>query len=77
MTVFFELMDRSSGNVIRDYDTEDAALEELRDVAQKYGLDEIRGLALLRFEDGRPSLVAMDDELIARLNLASLAAPRS
>jgi len=73
MTVFFQLMDTTSGNVIRDYDTEDDALDELRGVARNYGLDEIRELALLRFEDGRPILVAMGNELIAHLNLASLA----
>lgn len=73
MTVFFQLMDTTSGNVIRDYDTENEALDELRGVARSYGLEEIRGLALLKFEDGHPTLVAMDDELIAYLNLASLA----
>lgn len=77
MAVFFQLMDKTSGNVIRDYDTEDEALAELREVAQNYGPDDIRGLALLKFEDGHPTLVAMDDDLIARLNLASLALPRS
>src|SRR6266576_534365 len=60
-TVFFQLMDTTSGNVIRDYDTEDDALDELRGVARNYGLDDIRSLALLKFEDGHPTLVAMDD----------------
>ncbi len=69
MAIFFQLLDRTSGNVIRDYDTEDDAFDELRDVAQNYGQDEIRGLALLKFEDGRPTLVAMYDELIARLTV--------
>ena len=73
MTIFFQLIDATSGNVIRDYDTEDDALDELRDVALNDGLDDVRSLALLKFEDGRPTLVAMGNELITLLNLASLA----
>jgi hypothetical protein len=69
---FFQLMDQSTGNVILEYDTEEAALVELREVARGAGRDEIRGLALLKFQDGRPALVAAGDELIARLDTRDL-----
>jgi hypothetical protein len=77
MTAFFQLIDATSGNVIRDYVTEDDALDDLRGVARNDGLEEIGGLALLRFEEDHPTLVAMGDGLIARLNIASLVVPRT
>ncbi|MBA3450729.1 MAG: hypothetical protein H0T18_05905 [Chloroflexia bacterium] len=66
MSVFFALIDRSSGNVIKDYETEAAALVELEAVVRDYGVDEIRDFALLEYQDGVPIQAAMDDELIAR-----------
>jgi hypothetical protein len=75
MDVFFQLLDRSSGNVIKDYPSQEAALEELRRLGTEYGVEELRTLALLRFQDGQPSLVAMEDDLVALLNLE--AEPRS
>jgi hypothetical protein len=69
MSVFFQLLDRSSGNVIKDYPSKEAALEELRGVAQEHGVDEVRTLALLKFQDGRPMLVAMEEDLVALLKL--------
>jgi hypothetical protein len=69
MSVFFQLLDRSSGNVIKDYPSKEAALEELRGVAQEHGVDELRTLALLKFQDGHPTLVAMEEDLIVLLNL--------
>jgi hypothetical protein len=71
MIVFYQLLDRSLGNVIKDYPTEEAALEELRGVGQEYGVDEMRSLALLKFEDGHPTLVAMDDDLIALMGMGA------
>ena len=65
MSVFFQLIDRTSGNVIKDYETEAAALTELEAVARAYGLDEIRDYALLTFRDGLPAHAAMEDELVA------------
>jgi hypothetical protein len=65
MSVFFQLIDRTSGNVIKDYETEDAALGELDVVARTYGFDELRDLALLTFENGLPVHSAMEDELVA------------
>ena len=38
-------------------------------VGREHRLGELEYLALLRFEDGRPSLVAMEDELLARVRV--------
>jgi hypothetical protein len=65
MSVFFELIDRTTGNVIKDYETAAAAFHELDGVAREHGFDEIRDYALLTFQDGSPIHAAMEDELIA------------
>lgn len=65
MSVFYQLIDRMSGNVIKDYETEADALKELDVVAREHGFDEIRDYALLRFEDGSPVNAAMEDGLVA------------
>jgi hypothetical protein len=67
METFYEVLDGSTGNVIKDYPSEEAAIAELTLIANTYGVDEIKRLVLMRFEDGRPSLVAADEDLIARL----------
>ncbi len=65
MSVFYELIDRTSGNVIKDYESEAAALYELEAVVRAYGFDEIRDFALLRFQDGLPTRAVLEDDLIA------------
>lgn len=67
MNTFYEVLDTSTGNVIKDYPTEEAALEELGNIVEAYGVDEIRDFALPRFEHGRPTLIAKEEELVARL----------
>lgn len=65
MSVFFELIDRMSGNVIKDYETQAAALHELDAVVRAHGFDEIRDFALLTFKNGSPIHAVMEDELVA------------
>ena len=67
MSMFYQLLDRSSGNVITEFDTEEEAFAALCRVGRDHGLEELQHLALLRFEDGHPSLIAMEDELLARV----------
>ncbi len=67
MNTFYEVLDRSTGNVVKDYPTEEAAFKELESIVQTYGVEEIKDFALLRFQDGKPTLVAMEEALIARL----------
>ena len=67
MSIYFELLDRASGTMLKDYGTEADALEDLRAFGREHGQDHLRGLALLRVADDRPLLVAMDDDLITRV----------
>lgn len=66
MKVFYELSDLRSGNVMANYSREEDAWLALAEIARDQGLDQINELALLRFEDGHPVLVAMDEQLVFR-----------
>lgn len=67
MNVFYQVLDVSSGNVVTEFDTEVDAFAALCRVGQEHGLAEMAHLALLRFEDGHPSLIVMEDDLVARV----------
>jgi hypothetical protein len=67
MSTYFELLDRASGTMLKDYDTEAEALDDLRAFGREHGQAQLQGLALLRISDDRPVLVAMDDDLITRV----------
>jgi hypothetical protein len=62
--VFYELLDSASGNVLDDFDTEREALDALRLFLREHGSEALAELALLRFEDDHPTLVAMGSELV-------------
>jgi hypothetical protein len=67
MDRYFELIDRASGTMLKDYGTELEALRDLKAYGREHGQEGLKGLALLLVENDRPSLVAMEDELIARV----------
>jgi hypothetical protein len=67
MDRYFELIDRASGTMLKDYGTEMEALRDLKAFGREHGREGLKGLALLLVEDDRPTLVAMEDELIARV----------
>jgi hypothetical protein len=67
MNVFFELFDLASGNLIEDFATEEEAIEALRLAERDHGPAAISDVALLRFDDGHPTLVAMEGELVERV----------
>ena len=73
MNVFFELFDLASGNVIEDFATEEEAVEVLRSAERDHGPEAICDIALLRFEDGHPTLIAMEDVLAERVRQSSVA----
>jgi hypothetical protein len=73
MDTFFQLFDLASGNVMADYAREEDAWAELSQLAAEEGPEVLRDLGLLRFDHGQPSLVAMDNELIARVLAAGTA----
>ena len=71
MRVFFELFDLESSNVIDDFDTEQDAMDALMAAEREFGSQAIENVALLRFEDGHPTLIAMEHDLVDRV-IASL-----
>ncbi|MBA3450044.1 MAG: hypothetical protein H0T18_02390 [Chloroflexia bacterium] len=71
MDVFFELFDLASGNVIDDFSTEEDALEALRAAQRDHGTEAIKDVALLRFDSGHPTLVAMEHDLVERVTESS------
>ena len=60
------LFDLVSGNFFSDFASEDEAWEELRRWAAESGPEELRGLALMRYLDGHPTLIAMEEDLVRR-----------
>lgn len=71
MKIFFEMFDLESGNVIEDFETEQDAMDALAATERTFGSEAIENVALLRFDDGHPTLVAMEHDLIDRV-IASL-----
>lgn len=65
MNVYFELLDTESGTLLKDYDTEIDALNDLQAFGREHGPEQLKGLALLRISNDLPSLIARDDALIA------------
>ena len=66
MTTYFELFDQTSGMLLKEYETEDAAWEDLHQFATEHGHDAVSGLALLKVSTDKPSLVAMGEDLVSR-----------
>ena len=62
-----ELFDLESGNVIEDYEAECDAIYALIDVVSRHGSEAIETFALTRVDSGKPTLIAMQDELVQRV----------
>jgi len=60
----FELIDLTSGNVVGDFGSEGKALDSLRQALGQPGVDSITDYSLVRVEDERQSVVAMQDALV-------------
>ncbi len=56
-----------SGNVITDFASERDAWDALLSWARDDGLDALAGLSLMRIQDGDPTRIAMEDELVCRV----------
>lgn len=67
MKRFYEIIDGSTGNVIKDFPSEETAFAELTIIVETYGEAEIKDLVLMRFDDGQPSLVAAEEDLVSLL----------
>jgi hypothetical protein len=66
MHSYVQLFDLLSGNVIADFPDERAAWAALRQAALEFGAAELNGLGLTQMRNGRPTLLAMEDELVRR-----------
>jgi hypothetical protein len=64
MDSHYELFDVASGNMIEVYERESDAIDALIDVAATHGMTAIETFALTRIDHGRPTLIAMEAELV-------------
>lgn len=67
MNAFFQLWDRTTGNLVAEFDSEDDVIEALSGVQREDGDESLLGFALFRFEDDRPTLVAKERDLVLYL----------
>jgi hypothetical protein len=67
MSSYVELFDLRSGNVMANFADAKEAWEVLRRDALEFGLEELNDLALTHVQDGNPTLIAMEDELVRRV----------
>jgi hypothetical protein len=79
MDAYYELFDLDSGNVIEDYDRERDAIDALIQVVLEHGAQAIATFALTYMESGKPILIAMQEDLIERVQheMTRLAIARS
>lgn len=64
MNTYYELFDHSSATLLKEYDSEAEAWDDLQAFSEVHGVSALGGLALLRVENDAPQLVAMNDDLI-------------
>jgi hypothetical protein len=67
MNTFFQLWNRTTGNLITEFESEDEAIEALSGVQADEGDEPLLEYALFRFQDGRPTLVAKERELVVHV----------
>jgi hypothetical protein len=67
MTASIILLDLPSGNVMTDFATEREAWDALRSWARDEGVEAITDLSLLSIQDGEPTVIAMEDDLVQRV----------
>jgi hypothetical protein len=65
MSAFLQLWDKTTGNLATELDLEDEAIEALGDVHAEEGQGPLLRLALFRFTDDRPNLIAKERDLVA------------
>jgi hypothetical protein len=70
MNTFFQLWDRTTGNLVTEFDSEDEAIEALSGIQADDGDESLLEYALFRFQDGHPTLVAKERDLIVHVALA-------
>jgi len=72
---YFELVNLSSGNRIGEFDSEEAALRDVRDVVKDRGPKAIAAIALTQEDDaGNGKILAEGDELVRLAERSAVAA---
>jgi len=74
MSRFFQLLDVITGNVVTEFNSERETIEALRHVQAEEGDGPLLELALFRFEDEHPSLIAKQEGLVDYLACAGATA---
>ena len=64
MNAFFQLWDTTSGNLVTEFESEQEATEALYQVLSEDGANPLLEWALLKFQEGHPSLVAKGSDLV-------------
>lgn len=67
LDAYFELFDLESGNVIEDYARESDAIDALIQVVSNNGSQAIETFALAHVTNGKPVLIAMQADLVLRV----------
>jgi hypothetical protein len=67
MNTFFQLWDRTTGNLVTEFASEDEAIEALSAIQADDGDEPLLEYALFRFQDGRPTLVAKERDLVVHV----------
>jgi hypothetical protein len=67
MTSFVPLFDFECGDFFAEFASEEEAWDELRQWAEESGLEDLHGLGLMQTQDEKPTLIAMEDELVQRV----------
>ena len=67
MNASYELIDLISGNLFDAYERESDALDMLIEIDLAQGAEAVRRFALLREVDGDSGLIAMEDDLVRRV----------
>jgi hypothetical protein len=70
MDSYYELFDLASGNVIEDYESENEAIDALIQVVVNHGSQAIETFALTQVISGQPRLIAMQKDLVVRVEEA-------
>ncbi len=67
MDAYYELFDLASGNMVENYDCEQDAMDALMRAVEEHGISAIGAFALSHVEGSHRRLVAMQDDLVSRV----------
>jgi hypothetical protein len=65
MNTFFQVWDTTTGNLVTEFDSENDAIEALSGFLAEEGDKSLLALALFRYQDDRPFLIAKEGDLVS------------